>query len=135
MCRPYESAVHRPCTPHSVPLTLQVIVSDVYQQIAKRVAAERVAGAGRGTRPSNPSAIIPRSRPDMLGLWPNALMTRLPTTGSDQPSSRAATSAGNPPVAIGPERVGVIRISDLSWMRMASRYASQSGCSPEMQRK
>jgi hypothetical protein len=36
MCRPYESAVHRPCTPHSVPLTLQVIVSDVYQQIVKQ---------------------------------------------------------------------------------------------------
>ena len=33
MYRPYESAVHRPCTPHSVPLTLQVIVSDVYRQI------------------------------------------------------------------------------------------------------
>jgi hypothetical protein len=54
---------------------------------------------------------------------------------TDQPSSRAAPSAGNPPVAIGPQRVGVIRISDLSWMRMASRYSSQSGCSPEMQRK
>jgi hypothetical protein len=39
MCRPYESAVYRPCTPHLVPLTLQVIVSDVYQQIVKRVAA------------------------------------------------------------------------------------------------
>ena len=40
MCRSYESAVHRPRTPHSVPLTLQVIVSDVYQQIVTRVAAE-----------------------------------------------------------------------------------------------
>ena len=31
-----------------------------------------------------------------------------------QPSSRATTSAGNPPVASGLQRVGVIRISDLS---------------------
>ena len=31
-----------------------------------------------------------------------------------QPSSRATTSAGNPPVASGLHRVGVIRISDLS---------------------
>ena len=31
-----------------------------------------------------------------------------------QPSSRAATSTGNPPVASGLQRVGVIRISDLS---------------------
>ena len=49
----------------------------------------------------------------------------------DQPSSRAAMSAGNPPVARGPHRVGVIRIRDLFWMRMASRYSSQSGCSPD----
>ncbi len=55
MCRPYEPAVHCPCTPHSVPLTPQVIVSDVYQQIVKQVDAERVAGAGRGTRPSLPA--------------------------------------------------------------------------------
>jgi hypothetical protein len=37
MYRPYESAVHRPCAPHSVPLTLQVIVSGMCQQIVKQV--------------------------------------------------------------------------------------------------
>jgi hypothetical protein len=60
---------------------------------------------------------------------------RVDEPGADQASSRAATPAGNPPVAMGPQRVGVIRINDLSWMRMAWRYSSQSGCSPEMQRK
>ena len=54
--------------------------------------------------------------------------------GTPQPR-RAATSAGKPPVAIGPHRVGVILIRDLSWIRIAVRYSSQSGCSPEMQRK
>ena len=50
MCRSYESAVHGSRTPHTVPLTLQVIVSDAYQQIANRVAAERVAGANEFER-------------------------------------------------------------------------------------
>ena len=44
-------------------------------------------------------------------------------------------AGGKPPVAIGPQRSTVIRISDLSCVRIASRYSSQSGCSPEMQRK
>ena len=35
----------------------------------------------------------------------------------------------------GPTSRRVIRISDLPWRRIASRYSSQSSCSPEMQRK
>jgi hypothetical protein len=33
-------------------------------------------------------------------------------------------STGMPPVAIGPGRLGVIRISDSSWMRIACRYSA-----------
>ena len=47
----------------------------MYQQIVKQVAAERVAGAGCGARPSNPTSTIPRSRSDVLGLWPSALLS------------------------------------------------------------
>ena len=42
-------------------------------------------------------------------------------------SSRAATSGGKPPVAIGLQRSMVMRISDLSCSRIASRYSSQFG--------
>ena len=38
-------------------------------------------------------------------------------------------------MATGPHRSTVIRISDLFCVRIASRYSSQSGCSPEMHRK
>ncbi len=48
---------------------------------------------------------------------------------------RSATSGGKPPVATGPQLVGVIRISDLPWSAMACLNSSQSGCSPAMERK
>jgi hypothetical protein len=41
---------------------------------------------------------------------------------------------GKPPVAIGPQRSMLTRISDLPCRAMAVRYSSQSGCSPAMQR-
>jgi hypothetical protein len=88
MCRPYESAVHCPCTPHSVPLTLQVIVSDVYQQIVKQVAAERVAGAGRGTRPSL-SRVITAGQPDQ-----SQPRRRNSNTRSTPTTSISASTAG-----------------------------------------
>ena len=34
-----------------------------------------------------------------------------------------------------PQRVGVIRSSDLPWLTIACRYSSQSECSPAMERK
>lgn len=43
--------------------------------------------------------------------------------------------AGKPPVAIGPQRSTVRRIRVLSSSAMACLYSSQSGCSPEMERK
>lgn len=46
----------------------------------------------------------------------------------------SARRAGKPPVAIGPHRSMVTRISDLPWRRIAARYSSQSGCSPAMHR-
>ena len=49
--------------------------------------------------------------------------------------SDGTRSGGKPPVATGPQRSTVIRISDLPCRRIAARYSSQSGCSPEMQRK
>ena len=42
---------------------------------------------------------------------------------------------GNRRLATGPHRVGVIRMIDLPCRAIAARYSSQSGCSPEMQRK
>jgi hypothetical protein len=38
-------------------------------------------------------------------------------------------------VATGPQRSVVTRSSDLPWRTMACRYSSQSGCSPEIDRK
>jgi hypothetical protein len=46
-----------------------------------------------------------------------------------------ATSGGKPPVATGPQLVGVIRISDMPWSLIACFYSSQYGCSPAMERK
>jgi hypothetical protein len=54
----------------------------------------------------------------ILNLWP-------------YPASRA----GKPPVAIGDQCSGVMRSSDLPWSIIAWRYSSQSGCSPEIERK
>ena len=42
----------------------------------------------------------------------------------------SARRAGKPPVATGPQRVGVMRSSDLPCSTIARRYSSQSGCSP-----
>ena len=52
-----------------------------------------------------------------------------------RPTRAQTRPGGNPPVAIGPHRSGVIRISDLPCFTIAARYSSQSGCSPEMHRK
>ena len=64
---------------------------------------------------------------------------RTPTRPARRRSERrpqpSASRAGNPPVATGPHRVGVIRSSDLPCAVMACRYSSQSGCSPEIARK
>ena len=46
-----------------------------------------------------------------------------------------ARRAGKPPVAMGPQRSGVTRSRGLPCLTMASRYSSQSGCSPEIERK
>ena len=57
---------------------------------------------------------------------------------SDRPpagqAGRQASRAGKPPVATGPQRVGVTRSRDLPCLTMASRYSAQSGCSPEIER-
>ena len=61
-----------------------------------------------------------------------------PPTRSESCSSQpmcSATSGGKPPVATGPQLVGVIRISDLSWSAIACLYSSQLGCSPAIERK
>ena len=60
---------------------------------------------------------------------------RLAATRSRRLSAIAPVSGGNPPVATGPHRVGVTRIRHLPWSTIACRYSSQSGCSPEMERK
>jgi hypothetical protein len=51
-----------------------------------------------------------------------------------KPQSLSMTSGGKPPVATGPQRVGVIRSSALPCLVMAARYSSQSGCSPLIDR-
>jgi hypothetical protein len=48
MYRPYESAVHGQCTTHSVPLTLKVMVSSMYQQIVKQVGPASLADLFEG---------------------------------------------------------------------------------------
>ncbi len=59
----------------------------------------------------------------------------LPSPGRAPRRPRQPRRAGKPPVATGLHRVGVMRTSALPWRAMASRYSSQSGCSPEMERK
>lgn len=58
-----------------------------------------------------------------------------PGFGGRRNGRRQVSSGGNPPVATGPQDVGVTRSRHLPWSSMAWRYSSQSGCSPEMQRK
>jgi hypothetical protein len=48
MCQSYESAVHGPRTPHTVPLTLQITVSDA-PRLRRRVAAEACSPADLGS--------------------------------------------------------------------------------------
>jgi Aldehyde dehydrogenase family len=79
---------------------------------------------------SRPSMNIPTANP----CGSNSLVAHTTRSPSGKPG-QGASRAGKPPVATGPQRRGAIRISDLCWRRIASRYSVQSGCSPEMLRK
>jgi len=78
----------------------------------------------------------PQANPDRLTVSRDRTGLREPPCPrtAAQPM-RSATSGGKPPVATGPQLVGVIRISDLPCRAMARLYSSQSGCSPAMERK
>ena len=77
-----------------------------------------------------------RSRPRSVCRRPRSRHPRSSRT-SPQPSAsimRAATAAGKPPLAIGPQSSMSMRTRHLPCRSIASRYSSQSGCSPLMTR-
>ena len=48
--------------------------------------------------------------------------------------SSSNSDGGNPPLLTGPQRVGEMTMAHLPCSRIAWRYSSQSGCSPEIER-